>query len=96
MKNLINDIYVEWDDAKEKINIKKHGISFDTAALVFSDQNRLEFYDEWHSRDEDRYITIGAVDDVLFVVYTDREEAVRLISARVATEEERRLYYGNC
>ena len=49
----------EWDDVKEKINIAKHGIDFGTAALVFRDENRIEFYDEAHSTDEDRYITIG-------------------------------------
>jgi hypothetical protein len=50
-----------------------------------------------HSIDEDRYITIGKVEDVLFVVFTERDDAntVRLISARVATAKERRLYYGN-
>lgn len=49
----------EWDDAKEKINISKHGIDFSTAALVFNDENRIEKYDELHSDSEDRYITIG-------------------------------------
>ena len=44
----------EWDDVKEKINIAKHGIDFGTAALVFQDENRIEFYDEAHSTDEDR------------------------------------------
>ena len=44
---------------------------------------------------EDRYIAIGMVGDVLFVVFTERGEAIRLISARLATEKERRLYYEN-
>lgn len=86
----------EWDDEKEKINIVKHGIDFATAARVFGDENRLEIYDEAHSCDEDRYITIGAVDGVTFivmVVYTERGEAVRLISARKATKQEGRKYY---
>ena len=55
--------------------------------------NRLEIYDYQHSGEEDRYNTIGIVDDMLFVVYTERHEAIRLISARIATEAERRLYY---
>ena len=86
----------EWDDEKEKINIAKHGIDFATAARVFGDENRLEIYDEAHSDNEDRYITIGSVDGVTFivmVVYTERGEAIRLISARKATKQEGRMYY---
>ena len=49
----------EWDENKEKINISKHGLDFSTAALVFRDQNRLEWFDELHSDYEDRYITTG-------------------------------------
>lgn len=86
----------EWDDQKEKINITKHGLDFETAARVFEDENRLEMYDEQHSEYEDRYITIGLIDDimcVIMVVYTEREEAVRIISARKATKQEREMYY---
>ena len=86
----------EWDDEKEKINIVKHGIDFATAARVFGDENRLEIYDEAHSDNEDRYITIGSVDGVTFIVmviYTERGDAIRLISARKATKQEGRMYY---
>ena len=86
----------EWDDEKEKINIRKHGIDFTMATRVFEDENRLELYDEAHSDIEDRYITIGIIDGtayIIAVVYTEREEAIRLISARKATERERRKYY---
>lgn len=86
----------EWDDEKEKINIHKHGIDFTTAARVFKDENRLELYDELHSDQEERYITIGIIDGVAYlvmVVYTEREEAIRLISARKATNREGRMYY---
>lgn len=83
----------EWDDEKDKINKQKHGISFDTAKEIFNDVNRLEIYDVQHSEIEDRYNTIGLVGEVLFVVYTERKETIRLISARLATEKERRLYY---
>lgn len=86
----------EWDDEKEKINIVKHGIDFTTAARVFKDENRLELYDEAHSDTEDRYITIGMIDGVAYivmVVYTEREEAIRMISARKATNQEGRMYY---
>lgn len=57
----------EWDDRKEKINITKHGLDFETAARVFKDENRLEIYDEEHSEYEDRYITIGLIDDIMCV-----------------------------
>lgn len=90
-------MHVEWDDNKNAINKRKHNLTFDTASLVFADKCRIEYYDELHSIDEDRYITIGKVDDILFVVFTERPEhdAIRLISARKATASERRLYYGN-
>ena len=86
----------EWDDEKEKINIAKHGIDFETAARVFADENRIEFYDAAHSLEEDRYITIGMIGEIAYivtVVFTDRQEAIRLISARKATKPERRIYY---
>ena len=85
----------EWDDEKNRINKKKHGISFETAAKVFNDPRYIEIYDSEHSVDEDRYIAIGAVEDVLFVVFTERKQAIRLISARLATEVERRYYYDS-
>lgn len=86
----------EWDDEKNQINIRKHGIDFETAALVFADENRLEIYDEGHSDDEDRYITIGVIGGIAYivmVVYTERGNVTRLISARKATKEEGRMYY---
>lgn len=84
----------EWDIKKEKINIEKHGISFKTASLVFNDENRIEYYDQLHSTDEDRFITIGLVGKVIVVVYTERLSKYRIISARPATKEERRRYYN--
>ncbi|MBR5341845.1 MAG: BrnT family toxin [Erysipelotrichaceae bacterium] len=85
---------VEWDDAKNQINIQKHGISFETAALVFADEDRIEYYDKVHSIDEDRWVALGCVHGILYVVYTMRGEVTRLISARVATPTERKVYYG--
>ncbi len=93
MKKNIHKTIVEWDENKNTINFQKHGISFETAALVFADDDRIEYYDRLHSADEDRYIVIGCVHDVLFVVYTMRNEATRIISARRATPLERKLYY---
>lgn len=83
----------EWDEEKNRINKLKHGIDFNTAIHVFDDENRIEIYDYEHSIDEDRYNTIGLVHDILFVVYTERKDRLRIISARLATAMERRLYY---
>ena len=94
MKTTIAETLVEWDDNKNRINIQKHHISFSTAALVFADEERIEYYDELHSGDEDRYIVLGCVQGILYVVYTMRGEAARIISARMATTAERRIYYG--
>lgn len=94
MNKNISGIVVEWDDNKNSINKKKHGISFETAALVFADEERIEYYDKPHSLVEDRYIVIGCVQGVLYVVYTMRNEAARIISARMATSIERKIYYG--
>lgn len=70
--------------------MEKHGVDFDTAVKVFFDPNRIEYYDKSHSTDEDRFITIGFAGKILFVVYTERKENVRLISARLATNSERK------
>lgn len=87
------ELKFEWDEEKDYANRKKHGISFETAAYVFQDEYYIEMYDFEHSIDEERYIAIGKVGDLLFVVFTERGENIRLISARPATERERRLYY---
>ncbi len=83
----------ERDEEKNKLNLKKHGIDFETAMLVFNDLERIEIYDAEHSIKENRYNTIGMVNNVLFVVYTERKENILLISARLATKTERSIYY---
>ena len=94
VKKIIAETLVEWDEVKNQRNIEKHGISFETAALVFADEERIEYYDKLHSQDEDRYVVLGCVQGILYVVYTMRNEYARLISARMATKLERRIYYG--
>ncbi len=84
---------IEWVEDKNFINKEKHKISFETAAYVFDDPYYIEMFDFEHSVDEDKYIAIGKVGDVLFVAFTERKDAIRLISARLATSAERRLYY---
>ena len=83
----------EWDEQKAGVNLQKHHIDFRDAVLVFFDSNRLD--DEDYSTSEERYRTIGLVRGrVLFVVYTWREERIRIISARKATQHERQKYYA--
>ena len=85
-----------WDDDKNRLNIKKHGIDFETASFVFDDSDRLEYYDSKHSIFEDRYITIGSINGmitVLYVVFTERKGDIRIISARKANDAERKVYY---
>ena len=84
----------EWDPEKDRINKKIHGISFSAAKFVFNDIERWERYDSSHSEDEDRWQTIGLVNKVLFVVYTEQRETIRIISARMADENERKVYNG--
>ena len=91
----MSDIQFEWDEEKERKNIRKHGITFNLARRVFDDPYRVEIYDEEHSSEEDRYNTIGMVNEILFVVYTERRNNIRIISARIATPEERSFYYGD-
>ena len=96
--NLRTNINFEWDPEKERVNIQKHKIDFRVAAQVFDDENAVIYYDERHSDNEDRYIAIGCINErvtVVTVVYTMRPETYRIISARLATKEERKEYiYG--
>ena len=94
MKTEIAGYRFQWDDKKAKINANKHGVSFWDAAWVWKDEYRMDFVDEKHSLEEERFITIGKANDVLFVVYTERDDEfkIRLISARPAKEDERKEY----
>ena len=90
----VGEYIIEWDDDKAEINYKKHGIRFKIAAHIFLDDNRIDYYDELHSDFEERWKVIGKVRDVLAVIYTERIEKIRIISARYATKEEEDEYYG--
>ena len=74
---------VEWDDAKNEKNFRKHKIYFEDAAYVFLDDYRLDYYDELHSDDEERWKVIGKVRNILAVIYTERGEKYRIISAQI-------------
>jgi uncharacterized DUF497 family protein len=83
----------EWDEEKNKLNQKRHGIAFEDAKLVFNDPFMVILPDLYHGEEEERWLAIGMVSRVLFVVFTERgENVVRIISARVGTRSEERLY----
>jgi len=83
----------EWDERKNKINIDKHGIDFRDAQDIFN-SIRLSFEDARKEYREKRIITVGLIGkNVCVVVYTIRNDFIRLISARKANERERRRYY---
>ena len=84
----------EWDDAKARSNLRKHGVSFEQAATVFGDPLAYTFSDPDHSLREARFITIGRSRDHLLVVvaHVERGRIIRIISARKATRHERSIY----
>ena len=85
----------EWDADKASANLTKHGVSFDEAMEVFYDPNALEDYDARHSTSETRFSLIGLSSRrLLFVVYAEYDNQVRIISARKASKPERELYEG--
>ena len=86
---------VEWDDAKNLANQRKHGISFEEAARLFAEgSDYLEIFDEGHSESEDSFLAIGpVVRGIVLVVWTERdEETIRIISARWASEREQATF----
>jgi len=87
----------EIDPEKAAVNWAKHKVRLETAALVFADPLRIERLDdsEENTSGEERRQTLGKVKKVLFVVYTERGEKTRLISARAADKAEKRSYYGH-
>jgi uncharacterized DUF497 family protein len=86
----------EWDEAKSRLNLRKHGISFEEAQSVFFDENALEFADPDHSDEEDRFLLLGRSFRlrVLVVCHCMRqsESVIRIVSARKATVKERQVY----
>ena len=84
----------EWDPGKAESNLAKHGVSFDEAKTVFADPLFLIFADPDHSVGESRFIIMGESSrgTLRIVAYAERDEVVRLISARPATRKERTTY----
>ena len=88
----------EWDPAKAAANVKKHKVTFEVAKTVFYDDFAVQFFDEEHSSDEDRFYLLGISSDarLLLVCHCEREDGdvIRIISARKATETEAQHYRG--
>ena len=84
----------EWYSEKERIIAEKHGLDMETIKRIFDDPLRIVQYDDIHSGIEERWQILGMVDGVLFAVYTERGTKIRIITAREATPEERKIYYG--
>ncbi|MDR1046414.1 MAG: BrnT family toxin [Treponema sp.] len=88
---------IDWDENKNVINKAKHsGLSFEVAQYVFTDPQRIEHRDEseGNTSGEERRQTLGMVDKVLMVVYSETGETKKIISARLAGKAERRSYHG--
>ena len=84
----------EWDVAKNQTNIRKHGVSFETAQRIFEGPV-LTWFDDRKDYGEDRYISIGTVKNAALIViaHTGRDDRIRLISARPASRKERQAYH---
>jgi len=82
----------EWDENKAKKNLKKHGVSFEEASTVFGDLLARTIQDPLHSGEEDRFVTLGESQSrrLLVVVFIERGDKIRIISARVASRRERK------
>ena len=89
----MNDLF-EWNQEKAEANRKKHGVSFEEATSVFFDLLSLTVSDPLHSEEENRFVITGFSDQQrqLVIVHTDRGDKIRIISARLATPNERRKY----
>lgn len=84
----------EWDDNKAFQNKRKHRVSFSEASTAFGDTMQLTMPDPDHSENEERFLLLGRsfTGRLLVVSFTDRGEAVRIISARLASQSERITY----
>ncbi|QDX80306.1 hypothetical protein B9N43_02915 [Denitratisoma sp. DHT3] len=89
-------IKFEWDSAKATANIKKHGVSFEEAQSAFYDEFAIQFFDDDHSSDEERFLLLGMStgSKLLLVAHCEREAGhiIRIISARKATKRESAFY----
>ena len=92
----MSGLRIEWDPRKAALNLRKHGVSFEDAMTVFSDERARLIDDPDHSEDEERFLLLGLSGTLRLLVVAHRYRAagsvIRIISARKATAEERRFY----
>jgi len=92
----MNELRFDWDPKKDAANQRKHGVSFDEAITVFSDERALLLDDPDHSEDEERFVLLGLSANLRTLVvchcYREAESVIRLISARKASRKERSEY----
>lgn len=88
----------EWDQAKNKANRKKHGISFEEAQTVFLDENAIRYHDPDHSMEEERFIMLGMSFKLRVLIvchcYRSGDTTIRIVSARKANKQEATAYWG--
>ena len=88
----------DWDQTKASANSKKHGVTFEEARTVFFDEFAVQFFDDDHSSEEERFLLLGLSSDakLLLVCHCEREQenVIRIISARKATKREAAHYRG--
>jgi hypothetical protein len=94
----MESIIFKWDENKNEINKKKHGLSFETAKEVFYDDDAILFDDPDHSNGEERFLIIGMTESSKICIvshcYRDSDNVIRLISAREATKREKQIYHN--
>ena len=92
----MEELIFEWDENKNDINKRKHGLSFETAQEVFYDNAAVLFDDPDHSADEERFLIIGMLRSSKICIvshcYRESDNVIRIISAREATKHERKVY----
>ena len=92
----MNGLRFEWDKRKAAAHVRKHGVAFEEAESVFSDERALLLEDPAHSKDEDRFLLLGLSATLRALVvchcYRQRDDVIRIISARKATRAEERQY----
>jgi uncharacterized DUF497 family protein len=90
-------IAFEWDEKKNRLNKKKHGISFEESQTVFADENALLVHDPDHSQEENRFVILGLSFKLRILVvchcYRESDAIIRIISARKATRSEQKQYW---
>jgi len=88
----------EWNNQKDKINTKKHGVSFDEARTVFYDEYAIQYFDPEHSKNEDRFLLLGISFKLKTLVvchcFRQEETVIRIISARKADRNEEQVYWS--